>query len=324
MANRIRYGTVTGARAHNHKGHVTTSSIGPLTLVRDGLPSEFFSDTYRYLIRASWLELFAIIVLLFLATNCLFAAGYLVDGGIENAHHGSFFDAFFFSVQTMATIGYGRMAPVTTGANLLVAAEALFGLMCLALITGLVFAKFSRPSSGVQFSRCAVVSPYEGVRSLMFRMANARADEIVDAQIQVTLTRTTRTREGQTILRVRDLELLRNRNPMFGLTWTAIHPINEQSPLYKLTAADLKPNAAWVLVSLTGLDGTLSQTLHARHVYGVNDIQWGARFVDLFRQEPDGSWYVDLDDFDEVERAPIAAVEEPVTASDGGADADAR
>jgi len=319
MANRIRYGTATGARAHNHKGHVTTSSIGPLTLVRDGLPSQFFSDTYRYLIRASWLELFGLIVLLFAVANCLFAVGYLIDGGVENARRGSFFDAFFFSVQTMATIGYGKMAPITTGANVLVAAEALSGLMGLALVTGLVFAKFSRPSSGVRFSGYAVVSPYEGVTSLMFRMANARADEIVDAQIQVTLTRTTRTREGQTILRVRDLVLLRDRNPMFGLTWTAIHPIDERSPLYKLTAADLKPNTAWVLVSLTGLDGTLSQTLHARHVYGVSDIQWGARFVDLFRQEPDGSWYMDLDDFDKIEQAPLAAVAELMAAGDGGA-----
>jgi inward rectifier potassium channel len=319
MANQLRYGTVTGARAHNHKGHVTTSSIGPLTLVRDGLPSELFSDTYRYLIRASWLELFAITVLLFIAVNCLFAVGYMIDGGVENARHDSFFDAFFFSVQTMATIGYGKMAPITTGANLLVAAEALFGLMCLALITGLVFAKFSRPSSGVRFSRYAVISPYEGVTSLMFRMANARTDEIVDAQVQVTLTRTTRTREGQTILRVRDLELLRYRNPMFGLTWTAIHPINEHSPLYRVAAEDLKPNTAWLLVSLTGLDGTLSQTLHARHVYGVGDIQWGKRFVDLFRHEPDGSWYMDLDDFDEIEEAPPTPAEEPVAITDGGA-----
>jgi len=304
MANRI-YGTVTGDRQRGkHKGRVATSSIGPLTLVRDGLPSALLSDTYHYLVRASWLELFGIIVAAFITINCFFAIGYMVDGGVGNARRGSFADAFFFSVQTMATIGYGQMAPITTGANLLVAAEALLGLTSLALVTGLVFAKFSRPSSGVRFSRYAVISEYDGVTSLMFRMANARADEIVDAQVQVTLTRTEQTREGQTILRVRDLKLQRDRNPMFGLTWTAIHPIADGSPLYKMAPTDLQPNHAWVLVSLTGIDGTLSQTMHARHVYGADDIHWGARFVDLFGQELDGSWYMDLDSFDEIEEAP--------------------
>jgi inward rectifier potassium channel len=319
MPDRLRYATVTSARKHIHRGHVTTSSIGPLKLVRDGLPSEIFHDTYRYLIRARWLELFGLIVVVFAGANCLFAIGYLIDGGIENARHASFADAFFFSVQTMATIGYGKMAPISTGANFLVAAEALFGLMGLALITGLVFAKFALPSSAVRFSRYVVISQYDGVTSLMFRMANARADEIVDAQIQVTVTRTTRTREGQTILRVRDLELLRSRNPMFGLTWTAIHPITESSPLYKVKPEELKPNMVWLLVSLIGLDGTLSQTTHARHVYSVEDFKWGMRFVDLFRQEPDGSWYMDLDDFDEIEAAPIPAGEEPAALIDAGA-----
>jgi inward rectifier potassium channel len=306
MPSRIRYGRVTlapGRRGHRG-GNVTTSNIGPLTLVREGLPSELLVDTYHYLIRASWPALFGVILATFIVINCLFAIGYLIDGGIENAHRGSFADAFFFSVQTMATIGYGKMAPVTTGANILVSFEALFGLLALALVTGLVFAKFSRPSSGVRFSRCAVISDYEGVTSLMFRMANARADEIVDAQIQVTLTRTEVTREGQTMLRVRDLKLVRDRNPMFGLTWTAIHPITEASPFYTIKAEDLKPNSLWLLVSLTGLDGMLSQTIHARHVYGADGIQWGARFVDLFRQEPDGSWYMDLESFDDTEKAP--------------------
>ena len=115
------------------------------------------------------------------------------------------------------------------------------------------------------------------------------------------------------------IELLRNRNPMFGLTWTAIHPITESSPLYKVKPEELKPNTMWLLVSLIGLDGTLSQTTHARHVYSVEDFRWGMRFVDLFRQEPDGSWYMDLDDFDEIEAAPIPVEEEPAALIDGGA-----
>ena len=162
MPSRIRY--VQRAPANGRRGrrrNVTTSNVGPLTrltLVREGLPSEILVDTYHYLIRASWPALFGLILAVFIVANCLFAIGYLIDGGIENARHGSFGDAFFFSVQTMATIGYGKMAPVTTAANILVSFEALFGLMALALVTGLVFAKFSRPSSGVRFSRYAVLS----------------------------------------------------------------------------------------------------------------------------------------------------------------------
>jgi inward rectifier potassium channel len=292
-------------RRRGHRGgKVTTSNLGPLTLVREGLPSELLVDTYHYLIRTSWPSLFGIVLALFIITNCLFALGYLFGGGIENARPGSFADAFFFSVQTMATIGYGKMAPVTLGTNIMVSFEALFGLLALALVTGMVFAKFSRPSSAVRFSRCAVLSDFEGVPALMFRMANARTDEIVDAQVQVTMTRQEQTREGQTILRVRDLQLMRNRNPMFGLTWTAIHPITEASPFYALKPEDLKPNSLWLLVSLTGLDGMLSQTIHARHVYAADGIRWGERFVDLFRPQRDGSWYMDLDDFDETEPAP--------------------
>jgi inward rectifier potassium channel len=307
MPSRIRY--VQRPPAKTRRGRrrgVKTPNVGAprLTLVREGLPSEILVDTYHYLIRASWPALFGLILAVFIVTNCLFALGYLFDGGIENARHGSFGDAFFFSVQTMATIGYGKMAPVTTAANILVSFEALFGLMALALVTGLVFAKFSRPSSGVRFSRYAVLSDYDGVPSLMFRMANSRADEIVDAQVQVALTRREVTGEGQMMIKVRDLGLIRYRNPMFGLTWTAIHPITEASPLYAMTADDLKPNSMWVVISLTGLDGALSQTVHARHVYGAADIQWGARLVDLFRQEADGSWHVDLDSFDHIETAP--------------------
>lgn len=306
MPTRIRRGRMTLAPGWSgHRGgNITTSNIGPLRLVREGLPSELLVDTYHFLIRASWPVLFGLILAAFIVMNCLFAIGYLIDGGIENARHGSFGDAFFFSVQTMATIGYGKMAPVTTGSNILVSFEALFGLMALALVTGLVFAKFSRPSSGVRFSRCAVISEHDGVRSLMFRMANARTEEIVDAQVQVALTRTETTLEGKMILRVRDLALTRYRNPMFGLTWTAVHPITETSPFYMLKPGDLKPNSSWLVVSLTGLDGMLSQTIHARYVYGAGDIRWGARFVDLFRQEPDGSWYMDLASFDDTEQAP--------------------
>src|SRR5208337_4984173 len=155
--------------------------------------------------------------------NAAFALVYVLGGdSIENARPGSFTDAFFFSVQTMATIGFGKMVPRTGLANVLVTLESLVGLLGLAIATGLVFAKFSRPTARVLFSRVAVISPWDGVRSLMFRMANERDNRIIEAQVHVVLMRNEATAENVLVRRVHDLALLRHNNPSFALSWTAI------------------------------------------------------------------------------------------------------
>ena len=142
----------------------------------------YFDDFYHQLMTSSWPLLLLVVVAVIVAVNCLFAAGYLIAGGVAHARQGSFADAFFFSVQTMATIGYGTMAPNSFVANLLASGEALTGLLAFALVTGLVFSKFSRPTARVRFTRNAVISLRDGVPSLMFRMANVRANQIVEAQ----------------------------------------------------------------------------------------------------------------------------------------------
>src|SRR5881296_521694 len=195
-----------------------------------------FDDLYHHLLSAPWPRLLATIAGLYLAANALFALAYLAaPGSVENARPGSFVDAFFFSVQTMATIGYGKLVPHTGFANVLVTTEALVGLFGVAMVTGLMFAKFSRPTARVLFSRQAVVAPHDGVPSFMFRMANARGNNIVRAEVRVVLAREETTLEGSRMRRFHDLVLLRPRSTLFSFSWTAIHPITEASPFHGAT-----------------------------------------------------------------------------------------
>jgi inward rectifier potassium channel len=203
-----------------------------------------FEDLYHFLVTCSWPALIGLIAAAFTFANLLFAAGYYFDQGIENARSGSFADMFFFSVQTMATIGYGKMEPVTLFSNLLVSIEAFVGLLALALMTGLVFSKFSRPTARIRFSRYIVIGPRDGVHSLMIRAANLRANRIVEADMHVVLARQEVTAEGDTIRRLYDLQMTRSRSSMFALSWTAVHQIVEGSPLFGQTRESMANCAA--------------------------------------------------------------------------------
>lgn len=284
----------------------TSDNIGRVT---SGAPLARLSDLYFFLTTISWPVLLFIIVVLFAVTNCLFALGYLIDGGVANARTGSFTDAFFFSVQTMATIGYGVMAPKSFFTNVLVSIEALSGLTSLAIVTGLVFARFSRPTARVRFSRVAVISPRDGVPSLMFRAANQRSNRIVEAQIHVVLSRWEMTREGESIRRFYDLAITRARNALFSLSWTVVHPIVEGSPLLGETAASLKASRSMIIVSLVGMDESFLQNVHVRNVWVADEIIWGMRFADVLHEFPDGSYSIDYSHFDEV--VPAAQVQVP-------------
>ncbi len=266
-----------------------------------GAPTRVFDDLYHFLVTCSWPALIGLIATAFTLANLLFATGYYFDQGIENAHSGSFADMFFFSVQTMATIGYGKMVPVTLFSNILVSIEALTGLLALALMTGLVFSKFSRPTARVRFTRFAVIGPRDGALSLMIRAANMRANRIVEANIHVVLARQEITVEGDSIRRLYDLAMTRSRSAMFALSWTAVHRIVEGSPLFGETRESLASSAPEIIVSITGLDETFSQTVHARHTFKLDEIVWGARFADVLVLHPDGSRSVDYTRFDDIE-----------------------
>ena len=281
----------------------TTQQLGSLkgdNPIR-GVPTRAFDDLYHSLVTASWFGLIARIALAFTLANLIFAAGYYFDQGIENVRSHDFIDMFFFSVQTMATIGYGKMEPVTLFSNILVSIEALTGLLALALMTGLVFSKFSRPTARIRFTRYAVIGPRDGVNSLMIRAANMRANRIFEATIHVVLARQEMTVEGDTIRRLYDLRTTRDRSAMFALSWTAVHQIVEGTPLFGATRESIAASAPELIVSIVGLDETFSQTVHGRHTFQLDEIVWGARFGDVLVLHPDGSRSIDYDRFDDIE-----------------------
>lgn len=266
-----------------------------------GNRERLWADAYHGLTRMSWTRLFGLAVVIYAALNVGFAGLYLLGGDcISNADRGSFVDALSFSVQTLATIGYGVMAPKTTWAHVLVAIEALCGVLSFAMITGIVFAKFSRPTARVLFTDVACIGPYDGRRVLMFRMANERAgSRIVEARVRVTLTRDETTSEGVFMRRFYDLGLVREWTPIFALSWTAMHVIDETSPLFGFDREALCRNHAEIVVSFSGLDEHLSQPVHGRHSYVATEIRFGARFTDVMSFDADGFRVFDLDRFHE-------------------------
>ncbi|HEU5046570.1 MAG TPA: ion channel [Rickettsiales bacterium] len=255
-----------------------------LRAIAIGKRHDWFSDMYARLLDVSWATLAIIIVLIYLSVNLAFTFFYLsIGNGIENAKPGSFADAFFFSVQTLATIGYGKMSPVGIMANTLVTVEAFFGFCFIAIVTGLLFTKFSRPTARLLFSNVAVIAPYNGVPHLMLRLANQRGNRIVDANARMTMLRTETSQEGQMMRRFYDLKLTRTMIPILQLTWTLMHPIDENSPLHNITSQKLEDEEVEIIVSIGGLDETLSQTVHARYSYVCDEIKCNERFVDILR-----------------------------------------
>lgn len=267
-----------------------------------GLRRAPVADLYHSLITWSWARLFAAMGAAYVAVITAFALVYLAlgDGAIEHARLESFEDAFFFSFQTMATIGYGHLVPHGTAANLISVLQVMIGLAGTAVSTGLVFAKFARPTARVLFSRVAVVTTFDGQPALLFRVANERANQIVEAQLNVALLLDEVTAEGERVRRSHDVALRRERSLLFSLTWLAVHPIGPGSPLHGLTPARLREAAATLIVSLTGLDEHLGQLVHARHVYAADELLFGRRFVDVIQRLPDGSRLIDYRRFHDV------------------------
>jgi inward rectifier potassium channel len=256
----------------------------------------------HFLLTVSWPGFIALAASAYCAANLGFALLYLACGQcIENARQDSLADAFFFSIQTLATIGYGRMTPVGAVANLLVAVEALAGGMGLAVLAGLGYARFTRPTAGVMFSRRAVVGSFDGRPALMLRIANRRTNEIVEAGVDLVLARNETLSDGAEFRRFYDLAPLRRHSPLFNLSWTVIHPIDEASPLAGASPEALERDQAELLVVFWGHDEGFAQTVHARHAYDSRDIVWNARFANIFTNTPEGRRTLDFDRFDLVE-----------------------
>ncbi len=260
-------------------------------------PSSLLGDLYHQLLRASWAATAGSITAMFLGTNVIFALLYLVGGGVANARPGSFYDAFFFSVQTLGTIGYGTMYPASPAAHAIVTAEALAALAVTAISTGLVFAKFSMPTARLAFSREATIFTMDGARTFAFRVANERGNYVVEAQIRVSLVRTERTAEGLAFYKMYDLQLARDRSPALGRSWTVLHRINEASPLFGATSESLAREEVELIVTILGIDGTSAQNIHGRHSYDEKDVRFGKRHADMLTPLPDGRIQLDYAKF---------------------------
>lgn len=259
-------------------------------------------DLYHRLLGMSWGRLLLTAWVAYLLMNLGFGALYcLGDAPIAHARPGSFADAFFFSVQAFSTIGFGSMYPQTVYGHVLVTVQTFLALVAIAALTGLIFAKFSLPKARVRFSEHLVIGPHDGVPTLAFRMANVRENQIVEATVSVVLAVDDVTHEGGTFRRLLDLDLVRSRTPTFTMGWVVLHPITEDSPLRGLSAEDMAAKDAGIQVTLTGVDGTVSQPIHARYFYDHQDIAWDHRFVDIIERQPDGTRLIHMRCFDEVE-----------------------
>ena len=276
------------------------SPEGRSNLVQYGVRRHFYTDVYHSWLRAPWRVALGAMTVLYLAVNCVFAAAYLLVGGVENLGPRSYADAFFFSVQTIATIGYGHMVPISHAANVLVTVESLVGLLGVAMATGLMFAKFARPTARVLWSNVAVVAPFEGVPSLMFRVANERGNLVVEAQLRVSLLISEATSEGVPLRRNIDLRLRRSQSAVFALSWTVVHPLTDDSPFVTHTREQLVSGQAEIIASLIGFDDAFNQTIHSRHSWAMDEIVWNARFADIIGTLPDGRQGVNYVRFHEV------------------------
>ncbi len=266
-----------------------------------GQDSTRWKDLYHGVLTAPWWAFFLGLAGCFIGLNAIFALAYVADPhGIANARPGSYWDAFLFSVQTIGSLNSTMLAR-STYANVVVSIEAFVSIVNLALVTGVVFARFSRPFARIVFSHVAVIAPFEGVPTLMFRAANQRGNFILDANASVSVARQVTTAEGITMRRFEELKLVRAHSPLFALSWTIMHPIDRTSPLYGATLDTFHDQQIEIIVLLSGMDDTLSQTIYARHVYSPEDIVFGRRFVDVLHRQASGRMEVDLHHFHDTE-----------------------
>lgn len=257
-------------------------------------------DLYHQFLRIGWPMAILWIVASYLAINALFAVGYYLLGGVANMPEDSLLWAFFFSVQTMGTVGYGGMFPDTVGSNWLMVAESTVGLLITALSTGMVFAKFSQPVGRIVFSRHAVVTTHEGKPTLMIRVGNERANRVVEASVKLDASITTTTAEGRPFYRTIELQLVRSRMSALSRSWSLMHVLEAPSPLVGLDGAMAEKLELELQVTVVGLDDTTGQTLHGQHLYEAPALRFGMRLADGLTVGADGQLTFDASKFHEI------------------------
>jgi inward rectifier potassium channel len=292
-------------RARFDRSHRTvriSNRDGRLVIQGMGKWYSHWRDPYHLLLTIPWIGFFGIVSTSYLVLNTVFALAYLAGGDCLNgARAGSFSDAFFFSVQTLASIGYGAIHPRTFYANSIVTLEAIASLLLVAVVTGLAFARFSRPTAKILFSKYILVTTRDLQPSLIFRVANERHNFILESTAQVYLILDEQTAEGEFVRRIHELKLVRHRTPSLFLSWTIVHQIDTDSPLYGMTAADLQQRQANISVLVSGVDETVAYTINARHNYIPEEILFERKFVDIIHKSENGDRFFDYGLFHDVE-----------------------
>jgi inward rectifier potassium channel len=282
---------------------------GSFNVRREGLPRLASLSLYHALLGLSWPKFMGLLIGGYLLVNVMFALAYMscgpgaLGGATAAAMGGTFPRAFFFSVHTFATIGYGNVVPMGLEANLIVTLETIVGLLGFALATGVVFSRFARPTARILFSERAVVAPYRGRTGFMFRLVNGRSSQLIELDVKVQFSRIEE-RNGKRVRKYDQLKLERTHVVFFPLSWTVVHPIDETSPLFGLTQAELESCESEFLILLSGIDETFAQTVHARTSYRGHEVAVGSRFVSIYNtRSTDVSASIDISRLSQIEPA---------------------
>jgi inward rectifier potassium channel len=283
---------------------------GSFNVKRSGLSLLQNLHIYHTLIEMSWLK-FAIVTLSFYTLiNLLFAFLYVLVGVehlvgiIGNNFVDKFWEAFFFSAQTLTTVGYGRISPAGFTSSMIAAIESMVGLMGFAIITGILYGKFSRPTARIIFSEQAIIAPYRGINALEFRIVNQRKNQLIEVEVQVLLSMN-KLVDGQRKGVFLDLPLESKRVNFFPLPWTIVHPIDDNSPIQNYTNQDLIDADAEIIIMVKAYDDSFSQHVYKRYSYTASEIIWGAKFNIIYKNGSDGYLNLMLDKFQEIERVTL-------------------
>jgi inward rectifier potassium channel len=286
----------------SRSSRVTTIRFGDREIIADGLHLNFWADISHRCMTASWPSFIAGAALVFVVFNTIFGFLYwLGDNPVSNVTHSDYIDYLYFSIETLSTAGYGDMHPQTHYGHFIATIELFTGIFSMSVMTGLVFARFSRPRARLLFANNPVISTYDGKPTLMVRLANERHNFIGNATARLWVLRNIVSAEGQSVRRFDELLLVKNEHPALALTWTLYHVLDERSPLHNMTADDMKAAGVGLMVVVSGLDVVAAQTIHARKTYDHTNIRFGQRYVDILETFDNSRVRIDYGKFHDTE-----------------------
>jgi len=280
---------------------------GTFNVDKTGLKFSESFNLYHWLISLGWTKFFFLIFSAFIFVNLIFASVYYVIGvenlsvPAETSGIKAFMEAFFFSAQTITTVGYGRISPVNLTTNIIASVESLTGLLAFAIATGLLYGRFSKPNAKIVYSRHAIISPFNGITGFMFRVANKHKSQIIDCEVQVVFSRIEKINDNS-LRKFYNLKLEYPKIYFFASTWTVNHPINNESPLYGITEEEFNKSEAEFLILLKGFDDTFAQNVHSRFSYRHNEVIWNAKYKNIHVHNPEGKLTIELDKISDLEK----------------------